>query len=70
VRRRVFEGGDQTAILSDVVRRDADRCTELFHQRAVGAFDADAVPRGPGIAAGSAVDVGDDVIGHGVYGVG
>src|SRR5439155_7866594 len=60
-----FERGNQPAIFRDVVRRDADRLAELFDERSIRPLDPDAVAGRARIAAGAAVDVGDDGTGDG-----
>ena len=55
-----LERGDQPSILRDVVGRNSNRFAEFFDERAIGLLDADAVAGGTGIAAGAAIDVGDD----------
>jgi len=57
----VLERGKQSSILRDVVGCRADRLTELVDERPIRMFDADAIACRAGVAAGSAVDVGDDV---------
>src|SRR5690349_15038456 len=60
VRARPLERRQQTPVLGDVVRRDADRVAELLDERAVLSLDADAIARRSRIAARAAVDVRDD----------
>ena len=57
---RPLERGDEAAVLGDVVRRDADRFSELLDERAVRPLDAHAVAGRPRVAARAAVDVRDD----------
>jgi hypothetical protein len=52
-----LERGQQSPVLCDVVRGDAQRAVELGDERSVAVFDANAVARGTGIAPRSAIDV-------------
>src|SRR5262249_62350958 len=55
-----LERGQQTAVLGDVVRRDADRLGEFLDERSVALLDPDAEAGRPRIAARAAVDVGEE----------
>ena len=57
VRHCPRERGDKSAVLGDIVRRNANRFLQLDNA-AVVLFDADAIAGGTGIAARSAIDVG------------
>jgi hypothetical protein len=57
---RPFERGQQTPVLGDVVRGNANRLGEFLDERPVGGLDADAVRRRSGIAASAAVDIRHD----------
>ncbi len=65
----VFEGSDQALILGEVVGLVAEVFAEVgdFFPRLV--LNHYAVAGGAGVAAGSAVAMGDEVVGGGVTGV-
>ena len=55
-----LERRQKAAVLGNVVGGDADRLGELFDERSIGVFDADAVSRRARVSPRSTVDVGDD----------
>ena len=59
VRPGPLQRREQTAVLRDVVGGHANRFVEFLDERTAGVLDADAEACRPGVAARTAVDVGD-----------
>src|SRR5262249_12907683 len=57
---RPLQCRQQTAIFGHIVRGDANRLAELFDQRAVRRFKANAVSGGTRITARATIDVGNN----------
>ncbi len=55
--RRPIEGGDQAAILRDIVGRDTDPRVELSKRLTVVIRDDGTIARGARVAAGTTVDM-------------
>jgi hypothetical protein len=51
------ERGKKAVVFGDVIRRHPQRTMKLLDHRSVGGFDANAVSRGPRIAAGTPIDI-------------